>query len=71
MEVLLSLNSSSSLSNISKTHKHHHKLKEEYDSKLLGLGDMRRSKWMEQVVELDRRSSHTHREVHHHHGDVE
>ncbi|XP_058752147.1 chaperone protein dnaJ 20, chloroplastic-like [Vicia villosa] len=32
------------------------KLKEEYDSKLLGLGDMRRSKWMEQVVELNRRS---------------
>ncbi|CAK8530282.1 unnamed protein product [Lathyrus sativus] len=30
------------------------KLKEEYDSKLLG--DLRRSKWMEQVVELNRRS---------------
>ncbi|CAI8591431.1 unnamed protein product [Vicia faba] len=32
------------------------KLKEEYDCKLLGLGDLRRSKWMEQVVELNRRS---------------
>ncbi|CAL5183186.1 unnamed protein product [Lathyrus oleraceus] len=32
------------------------KLKEEYDSKLLGLSDLRRSKWMEQVVELNRRS---------------
>ncbi|CAK8530281.1 unnamed protein product [Lathyrus sativus] len=30
------------------------KLKEEYDSKLLG--DLRRSKWMEQIVELNRRS---------------
>ncbi|XP_058752136.1 chaperone protein dnaJ 20, chloroplastic-like [Vicia villosa] len=36
------------------------KLKEEYDCKLLGLDDMRRSKWMEQVVELKRRS-HTHK----------
>ncbi|CAL5183190.1 unnamed protein product [Lathyrus oleraceus] len=32
------------------------KLKEEYDSELLGLADLRRSKWMEQVVELNRRS---------------
>ncbi|CAK8530280.1 unnamed protein product [Lathyrus sativus] len=31
-------------------------LKQEYDSKLLGLGDLRRSRWMEQVVELNRRS---------------
>ncbi|XP_058752126.1 chaperone protein dnaJ 20, chloroplastic-like [Vicia villosa] len=36
------------------------KLKEEYDCKLFGLDDLRRSRWMEQVVELNRRS-HTHR----------
>ncbi|CAI8591433.1 unnamed protein product [Vicia faba] len=32
------------------------KLKEKYDSELFGLGNLRRSKWMEQVDELNRRS---------------
>ncbi|XP_050902842.1 chaperone protein dnaJ 20, chloroplastic [Lathyrus oleraceus] len=32
------------------------KLKEEYDSELFGLGNLRRSKWMEQMVELNRKS---------------
>ncbi|XP_058752149.1 chaperone protein dnaJ 20, chloroplastic-like [Vicia villosa] len=32
------------------------KLKEEYDCKLLGLDDLRRSRWMEQVVDLSIRS---------------
>ncbi|XP_050881286.1 chaperone protein dnaJ 20, chloroplastic [Lathyrus oleraceus] len=32
------------------------KLKEEYDSELFGLGNLRTSKWMEQVGELNRKS---------------
>ncbi|KAI5448451.1 hypothetical protein KIW84_015748 [Lathyrus oleraceus] len=33
------------------------KLKEEYDSELFGLGNLRTSKWMEQMVELNRNES--------------